>query len=187
MAEAKFQPRVFSGIQPSGNLTLGNYLGALRRWVEMQDRYPTLYCVVDLHAITMWQEPGSLKSATREMTAALLASGIDPAARAHPFQREPGAHAHAELGVDPDVCRARRLAQSHDVVQGKVGARTARGCFARPLRLSGAPEGRRHHRLQGDACARRRGPEAAPRTRARYRGEVLPLTTASRCFRCPSR
>jgi tryptophanyl-tRNA synthetase len=80
MPEAKFKPRVFSGIQPSGNLTLGNYLGALRRWVEMQDEgIPTLYCVVDLHAITVWQDPTALRQATREVAAAFLAIGLDPA------------------------------------------------------------------------------------------------------------
>jgi tryptophanyl-tRNA synthetase len=79
MAEGKFSPRVFSGIQPSGNLTLGNYLGALRRWVEMQDTHPTIYCVVDLHAITVWQEPEALKRATREVAAAFMACGLDPA------------------------------------------------------------------------------------------------------------
>ena len=79
MAEAKFQPRVFSGIQPSGNLTLGNYLGALRRWVEMQDDgIETIYCVVDLHAITVWQDPAALVRATREVAAAFLAIGLDP-------------------------------------------------------------------------------------------------------------
>ena len=72
MAEATFQPRVFSGIQPSGNLTLGNYLGALRRWVAMQDEgRETLYCVVDMHAITVWQDPPALARATREVAAAL--------------------------------------------------------------------------------------------------------------------
>jgi len=79
MAEGKFTPRVFSGIQPSGNLTLGNYLGALRRWVEMQDTHPTIYCVVDMHAITVWQEPEALKKATREVAAAFMACGLDPA------------------------------------------------------------------------------------------------------------
>jgi tryptophanyl-tRNA synthetase len=78
MAEAEFEPRVFSGIQPSGNLTLGNYLGALKRWVGMQDVYPTLYCVVDLHAITVWQDPAALGRATREVAAAFLAIGLDP-------------------------------------------------------------------------------------------------------------
>ena len=70
--------RVFSGIQPSGNLHLGNYLGALRRWVGMQDRYPTIYCVVDLHAITVWQDPPKLRHAIREVAAAFIAAGLDP-------------------------------------------------------------------------------------------------------------
>ena len=78
MAEARFQPRVFSGIQPSGNLTLGNYLGALRRFAKMQDSHETLYCIVDLHAITVWQDPAKLRNATRELAAAYIASGIDP-------------------------------------------------------------------------------------------------------------
>jgi tryptophanyl-tRNA synthetase len=70
--------RVFSGIQPTGNLHLGNYLGAIRNWVHMQDGYETIYCIVDLHAITLWQEPAELTRATREIAAALIASGIDP-------------------------------------------------------------------------------------------------------------
>jgi tryptophanyl-tRNA synthetase len=72
-------PRVFSGVQPSGALTLGNYLGALKRFVELQDSdMETIYCVVDLHAITVWQDPAGLKRATREVTAAFLACGLDP-------------------------------------------------------------------------------------------------------------
>ena len=80
MAEATFTPRVLSGIQPSGGLTLGNYLGALKRFVEMQDAgtHETLYCIVDLHAITVWQDPDKLKKATRELAAFFIASGIDP-------------------------------------------------------------------------------------------------------------
>jgi tryptophanyl-tRNA synthetase len=70
--------RVFSGIQPSGVPTLGNYLGAIRNWVPMQDTHESIYCVVDLHAITAWQEPATLRSNTREMAAALLACGLDP-------------------------------------------------------------------------------------------------------------
>jgi tryptophanyl-tRNA synthetase len=70
--------RVFSGIQPTGNLHLGNYLGAIRNWVTMQDAYECIYCVVDLHAITVAQDPKALRTGIREMTAALLASGIDP-------------------------------------------------------------------------------------------------------------
>jgi tryptophanyl-tRNA synthetase len=73
-----FQERVFSGVQPTGNLHLGNYLGAIKRFVELQDRYDCLYCVVDLHAITVWQEPAELPHAIREVTAAFMACGIDP-------------------------------------------------------------------------------------------------------------
>ncbi len=56
MTSPTFAPRVFSGIQPSGGLTLGNYLGAIKRFVSMQDEYPCVYCMVDLHAITVWQD-----------------------------------------------------------------------------------------------------------------------------------
>jgi len=70
--------RVFSGIQPSGVPTLGNYLGAIRNWVPLQDTQESIYCVVDLHAITAWQEPDTLRANTREMAAALLACGLDP-------------------------------------------------------------------------------------------------------------
>ncbi|MDH3666839.1 MAG: tryptophan--tRNA ligase [Paracoccaceae bacterium] len=75
----KHTPRVFSGVQPSGELTLGNYLGAVKRFVELQDGgMETIYCVVDLHAITTWQEPSELADATRQVTAAFLACGLDP-------------------------------------------------------------------------------------------------------------
>ncbi len=70
--------RVFSGIQPSGVPTLGNYLGAIRNWVPMQDDHECLFCVVDLHAITVWQDPKELERQTREMAAALIACGLDP-------------------------------------------------------------------------------------------------------------
>ncbi len=70
--------RVFSGIQPTGNLHLGNYLGAIRNWVAMQDGNECIYCVVDLHAITDWQNPATLRQGVRAMAAALIASGIDP-------------------------------------------------------------------------------------------------------------
>ncbi|MFK7837683.1 MAG: tryptophan--tRNA ligase [Sulfitobacter sp.] len=79
MSEAKFTPRVFSGIQPSGGLTLGNYLGAIKRFVSMQDEdFETVYCMVDLHAITVWQDPKDLAHNTRELAAGFIASGISP-------------------------------------------------------------------------------------------------------------
>jgi len=70
--------RVFSGVQPSGNLHLGNYLGAIRNFVGLQTDYECIYCVVDLHAITVWQDPEELRSQTREVAAAFLAAGINP-------------------------------------------------------------------------------------------------------------
>ncbi|MEM1351048.1 MAG: tryptophan--tRNA ligase [Pseudomonadota bacterium] len=78
MDSATFAPRVFSGIQPSGGLTLGNYLGAIKRFVAMQDAYPCIYCMVDLHAITVWQNPKDLAHNTRELAAGFIASGISP-------------------------------------------------------------------------------------------------------------
>jgi tryptophanyl-tRNA synthetase len=70
--------RIFSGIQPTGNLHLGNYLGAIRNWVRLQNDYECLFCVVDMHAITVWQDPKVLREATRETAAAVLAAGVDP-------------------------------------------------------------------------------------------------------------
>ncbi len=75
----EFTQRVFSGIQPSGGLTLGNYLGAIKRFVDMQGSdFETIYCMVDLHAITVWQDPADLRKNTRELCAGFIASGIDP-------------------------------------------------------------------------------------------------------------
>jgi tryptophanyl-tRNA synthetase len=79
---AAFKQRVFSGVQPTGKLHLGNYLGAIKRFAEIQDSYDCIYCVVDLHAITqpfsVWGGPEELARNTREVTAAYLAAGIDP-------------------------------------------------------------------------------------------------------------
>jgi tryptophanyl-tRNA synthetase len=71
-------PRVFSGVQPSGALHLGNYLGALVKFVALQHQMECLYCVVDLHAITAWQDPKTLAAQTREIAAAYFAAGVDP-------------------------------------------------------------------------------------------------------------
>jgi tryptophanyl-tRNA synthetase len=90
-----FQERVFSGVQPTGNLHLGNYLGAIKRFVELQDRYDCIYCVVDLHAITVWQDPAELPKAIREVTAAFIACGID--AKKHIVFNQSQVAEHAEL------------------------------------------------------------------------------------------
>ncbi len=88
-------PRVLSGVQPSGALHLGNYLGALVKFVALQDRMQCLYCVVDLHAITAWQDPAALAGQTREIAAAYLAAGVDPT-KAIIFAQS-AVHEHAEL------------------------------------------------------------------------------------------
>ena len=89
--------RVFSGIQPSGVPTLGNYLGAIRNWIPLQDRHESIYCVVDLHAITVWQDPAQLAAQTREMAAALIACGLDPERCILFVQSQ--VPTHAQLGV----------------------------------------------------------------------------------------
>jgi len=78
MTDAKHTPLSFSGIQPTGKLHLGNYLGAMKNWVKLQSSMPCIYCVVDMHAITVWQDPAELAASTREVTAACIAVGIDP-------------------------------------------------------------------------------------------------------------
>src|SRR4051812_13605237 len=74
--------RVFSGVQPTGNLHLGNYLGAIVNFVKLQDQFECIYCVVDMHAVTVpvtvWGGPNELRRNTREVTAAFIAAGIDP-------------------------------------------------------------------------------------------------------------
>ncbi len=70
--------RVFSGMQPTGSLHLGNYLGAMVNWIRMQETMQCIYCVVDLHAITVWQDPAELRASIRQVTAAYIAAGLDP-------------------------------------------------------------------------------------------------------------
>ncbi|MGC1447933.1 MAG: tryptophan--tRNA ligase [Xanthobacteraceae bacterium] len=90
-----FKELVFSGVQPTGNLHLGNYLGAIKRFVELQNRYDCIYCVVDLHAITVWQDPTELPKTIREVTAAFIACGIDP--KKHIVFNQSQVAEHAEL------------------------------------------------------------------------------------------
>src|SRR4029079_4087667 len=90
-----FKQRVFSGVQPTGNLHLGNYLGAIVKFVELQKSHDCIYCVVDLHAITVWQDPKELPKAIREVTAAFIACGID--ARKHIVFNQSQVAEHAEL------------------------------------------------------------------------------------------
>jgi tryptophanyl-tRNA synthetase len=87
--------RIFSGIQPTGNLHLGNYLGAIRNWVRLQDDYDCIFCVVDLHAITVWQDPKELAANTRRIAAAMIAAGVD--AERHIIFNQSQVPAHAQL------------------------------------------------------------------------------------------
>lgn len=126
--------RVFSGVQPSGDLHLGNYLGALVKFVAMQDRMECIYCVVDLHAITLWQEPARLTAQTREIAAAYLAAGVDPAKSIiFPQSAVPG---HTELAWIFE-CVARigwldRMTQFKDKA-GKHKERESVGLYAYPV------------------------------------------------------
>ena len=85
--------RIFSGVQPSGNLHLGNYLGAICNFVRLQNDFDSIYCIVDLHAITVWQDPAELVASTREVTAAFIAAGIDPERNIIFNQSQVAAHA----------------------------------------------------------------------------------------------
>ncbi|NGQ92340.1 tryptophan--tRNA ligase [Rhodobacter sp. HX-7-19] len=132
--QAAFPTRIFSGIQPSGGLTLGNYLGALKRFVEKQEEgIETIYCMVDMHAITVWQDPVKLRQQTREGAAAFIAAGIDPA-RSILFNQSQ-VSAHVELGWIFN-CIARmgwmsRMTQFKDKA-GKNSENVSLGLFAYP-------------------------------------------------------
>ena len=131
---AAFKPRVFSGIQPSGGLTLGNYLGAIRRFVEMQESgIETLYCMVDLHAITVWQDPEKLRHNTRELAAGFMAAGLDP--KKSILFNQSQVPEHAQLGWVFN-CVARmgwmgRMTQWKDKA-GKNAEQASLGLFAYP-------------------------------------------------------
>lgn len=92
MGNLLYKERVFSGIQPTGKMTLGNYLGAVKNWVDSQERYENIFCVVNSHAITVKQDPELLREQTYEMVALLLACGIDPKKSSLFIQSEIDAH-----------------------------------------------------------------------------------------------
>ncbi|NEX47561.1 tryptophan--tRNA ligase [Pseudotabrizicola algicola] len=133
-----FTPRIFSGIQPSGGLTLGNYLGALKRFAEKQNEgIQTIYCLVDMHAITVWQDPAKLRQQTREGAAAFIASGVDPA-RSILFNQSQ-VSAHAELAWIFN-CVARlgwmnRMTQFKDKA-GKNAEAASLGLYAYPALMA---------------------------------------------------
>ncbi|APZ51947.1 tryptophan--tRNA ligase [Salipiger abyssi] len=133
-----FTPRVFSGIQPSGGLTLGNYLGAIKRFVDMQGSgVETIYCVVDMHAITVWQDPEALTRQTRELTAGYLAAGLDPTQSILFNQSQVAEHAQLAWIFN---CVARmgwmnRMTQWKDKA-GKHAEKASLGLFAYPALMA---------------------------------------------------
>ena len=125
--------RIFSGVQPTGNLHLGNYLGAIRNWVRLQHDYEGIYCLVDMHAITVFQDPAELRANIREATAGLLASGIDPKTSVIFNQSQVSAHAQLAWVFN---CVARmgwlnRMTQFKDKA-GKNRERASVGLFVYP-------------------------------------------------------
>ncbi|NUB45081.1 tryptophan--tRNA ligase [Fertoebacter nigrum] len=133
-----FPTRIFSGIQPSGGLTLGNYLGALKRFVQKQDEgIETVYCLVDMHAITVWQDPAKLRQQTREAAAGFIAAGIDPA-RSILFNQSQ-VTAHVELAwIFNTVARMgwmSRMTQFKDKA-GKNSENVSLGLFAYPALMA---------------------------------------------------
>jgi tryptophanyl-tRNA synthetase len=129
--------RVFSGVQPTGNLHLGNYLGAIRNFVGLQQTHECIYCVVDLHAITVWQDPKELAANTREVAAAYIAAGIDP--KKHIIFNQSKVPAHAELAWILN-CVARigwlnRMTQFKDKA-GKDREKASVGLYAYPVLMA---------------------------------------------------
>mgnify|MGYP003334542291 CR=1 FL=1 len=133
-----FTKRVFSGVQPTGALTLGNYLGALKRFVDMQNEdYETIYCIVDLHAITVWQDPEQLKNNTRQLAAFYIASGLNPEKSI--LFNQSAVSEHAELGwIFNCVARMgwmKRMTQFKDKA-GKNAENASLGLFGYPALMA---------------------------------------------------
>ena len=130
--------RLFSGIQPSGNLHLGNYLGAIKQWVEMQNEHEALFCIVDLHAITVPQDPTELRKKTLEIAKIYLAAGVDPAKSTLFIQSHVAAH--TELGwilnTIARMAELERMTQYKDKAQKGGVSESGVGLFAYPVLMA---------------------------------------------------
>lgn len=135
--ENKEKKVIFSGIQPSGNLTIGNYLGAIKNWVRLQDEYENYFCVVDLHAITVRQEPKNLRANTLEVIAIYLASGIDPEKNTIFIQSHVPAHSEGAwlLNCYTYMGELGRMTQYKDKSQ-RYGETIAAGLFNYPVLMA---------------------------------------------------
>jgi len=133
----QFEQLVFSGVQPTGNLQLGNYLGAIKRWVDLQEAYKCIFCVVDMHALTVNPDPDALLQHTREVASAYIAAGID--AKKHIIFNQSRVYQHAELAWILN-CIARvgwmnRMTQFKDKA-GKDKEKVSLGLYAYPCLMA---------------------------------------------------
>ncbi|KGM98127.1 tryptophanyl-tRNA synthetase [Clostridium novyi A str. 4552] len=137
MQEAEQKKVIFSGIQPSGDLTLGNYLGALKNWVKLQDKYDCYYCIVDMHAITVRQEPKDLRRRTLELLSIYIAAGIDPEKNTLFIQSHVPAHAECSwiLNCNSYMGELSRMTQYKDKSQ-KYGNNIGVGLFTYPVLMA---------------------------------------------------
>lgn len=130
--------RILSGMQPTNRLHLGNYLGALRNWVELQDGHECFYCIVDMHAITMPYERNQLATATREIAAAYIAAGVDPS-RSAIFPQSAVGELHAELmwllATMTQIGKLDRMTQFKDKA-GKNAEKAGLGLYAYPVLMA---------------------------------------------------
>ncbi|MFZ2975752.1 MAG: tryptophan--tRNA ligase [Candidatus Moraniibacteriota bacterium] len=132
------KPRIFSGIQPSGNLHLGNYLGAIRNWVKLQDEYDSIFCVVDMHAITVPQDPTDLRRRTIEVAKVYLASGIDPKKSTLFIQSQVSEHAELcwILNTIAKIPELEKMTQFKDKTQKTGKESSAVGLFDYPVLMA---------------------------------------------------
>lgn len=129
--------RIFSGAQPTGSLHIGNYLGALKNWVALQDQYESFFCIVNLHAVTMPQDPKSLKQKTLDLARIYLASGIDPKKSTVFIQSDVSEHAELAwvLSCVARMGELERMTQFKDKSGGK-GERVGVGLFTYPVLMA---------------------------------------------------
>lgn len=130
--------RLFSGIQPSGNLHLGNYLGAIKQWVDMQDNHEAIFCIVDLHAITVPQDPAELRRKTLEIAKIYLAAGIDPEKSTLFIQSHVSGHTQLAwiLNTIARMAELERMTQYKDKAQKGGALESGVGLFTYPVLMA---------------------------------------------------
>lgn len=137
MKNSEAKKVIFSGIQPSGDLTIGNYLGAIKNWVKLQDEYNSYFCVVDLHAITVPQKPADLRRRTLELLSIYLACGIDPEKNTLFIQSHVPAHSEGAwlLTCNSYIGELSRMTQYKDKSK-KAGDSVGAGLFTYPVLMA---------------------------------------------------